>query len=66
MSTVDKVKKWAEHCKAFSKYVSGDSNVTYEDILELCEIAGESTPVVPVEDPETDEEDEDVDYLFDN
>jgi len=44
MSILKKVKTWAEAKQGESRYVSGDANVTYEDILKVCEMA---TPVVP-------------------
>ena len=44
-NTVKKVRKWAESNIVGSRFVSNDSNVTYEGIIKLCDMVGVPTPV---------------------
>lgn len=44
MKIVQKVKEWAESKKGGSRFVSGDTSVTYEDILSVCELAKSNSP----------------------
>jgi hypothetical protein len=45
MNVVDKVKAWADSKRGGARYISSDSNVTYEDIVKVCEMAKVDAPV---------------------
>lgn len=61
LGIIQKVQKWAEANSGRARFVSGDTNVTYEDIIKVCEAA---TPFIE-EDSFSDIEDEENDYDVD-
>ena len=50
MDIVKKVEAWASEKRGASRFVAGDANVTYEDILKVCSMVKPSTPELPVMD----------------
>ena len=69
MDLINKVKSWAEDNKGGARFVAGDTNVTYEDILKVCEMAKPAKADLPKRTPEAPVEDEgveDVDNGLDN
>jgi biopolymer transport protein ExbD len=44
MDVLKKVEAWASDKKGSSRFVAGDTNVTYEDILKVCSMVKPSSP----------------------
>lgn len=66
MSVLNKVKSWAEEKRGSARYVAGDTNVTYEDIIKVCELAKAESPKPTAKTSTQNKKVQDVDKELDN